>query len=97
MYYYGNDGVDYCYLVIKDYKLISERPIGEYTKSRYYQKNQHRVLKQAKKRVNLYIQVLIIFFTIMTLGYKTLIMIMKKTLFAYQGMVIAKRIRYGLV
>lgn len=44
-----NDGVDHCYLVIKDYKLISERPIGEYTKSRYYQKNQHCVLKQAKK------------------------------------------------
>jgi hypothetical protein len=45
-----NDGVDTCYLVIKDYELISERPIGEYTKEKYYQKNVHRALKHAKKQ-----------------------------------------------
>ena len=46
----GNDGVDFCYLVIKDYELISERPIGEYTKEKHYQKNERRALKHAKKQ-----------------------------------------------
>lgn len=45
-----NDGVNACYIVIKDYKLISERPIGEYVKEKFYKKQEHRTLKLAKKQ-----------------------------------------------
>lgn len=46
---YSGDAVDYCYIVIKDYKLISEVPIGEYYETNRYKKWKKEAQKDADK------------------------------------------------
>lgn len=46
---YDGDCVNYCYIVVKDYKLISEVPIGEYYETKRYKRWQKKAEKDAAK------------------------------------------------